>query len=483
MKVFEKIVSVLPYLLVFVASLYPPSDPDLGWHLKYGEYFFQHQSILRDNTFSTMMPGFHWSNSSWLTDVVSYMLYASGGFFGLIIASALIVAMTFFFFSKAARLSVWDETLLFPLILYLETPINLVSFRGQQISMLLLGVLVFLLSLFEKRQKTIYLTIPLFLLWVNLHGEFILGLAFFAVWIAIYFLQKFFLIHKKDFRKTFSDTKNLGIVFLLCCLATFINPFGIGIHLTTLSHFGSPLLENIAEYLPFPMLSQPWWNQVIVAVLLGMGFIFLFFRERLSLNIPLFGGIILLYLLSFNVRRYAWPAYYLILPILKPFSNFFKPDKKKTMLIASGVMIIFMLIVVVFDKYPLSKFMTYSWDKYCQEYYIKCSPKSAEFIIKNKLTENLYSLYGWGGWLIWNYPEIKPTIDGRMHMWKDEKNYSGFIDYYEYEQNMKDIDVSSYNVVYMSYEKPIFYHMLKLVENGKWKLIYKDEFAGIFVRN
>src|SRR4029078_13720958 len=102
-RVFKFIVNLLPYLFVFIATLYLPRDPDLGWHLKYGEYFFQHYQILRENIYSTLMPHYIWANGSWGTDILTYILYATGGFLGLIIAAAVIVTLTFFFFSKAAR--------------------------------------------------------------------------------------------------------------------------------------------------------------------------------------------------------------------------------------------------------------------------------------------------------------------------------------------------------------------------------------------
>src|SRR5690348_7569702 len=94
-KTFDRIIPILPYLIVFIFSLYPPSDPDLGWHLKYGEYFWQHGSLLRDNIFSVMMPAFHWANTSWLMDIIDYAVFHLGGFFGISLLSALVVALTF----------------------------------------------------------------------------------------------------------------------------------------------------------------------------------------------------------------------------------------------------------------------------------------------------------------------------------------------------------------------------------------------------
>jgi hypothetical protein len=114
---------------VFVST----DDLDLGWHLKYGEYFFTYGQVLRENAFSTMMPDYQWVNHSWDTDILTYAIFRTFGFFGLSVA-AVVIALTFFF-SKAARLSLWEETILCPVLLVLLYPLNAVSFRSQLLSL------------------------------------------------------------------------------------------------------------------------------------------------------------------------------------------------------------------------------------------------------------------------------------------------------------------------------------------------------------
>ena len=128
-NVFEKLINFFPYLFVFLASLHFPTDPDLGWHLRYGEYFFQHGKVLYDNTFSQLMPDFKWANTSWATDLISYFTFHNFGFFGLTVLGAVIIALTFYFFSKAAKLSFFEKSLIFPLIIYFMDPLNTISFR------------------------------------------------------------------------------------------------------------------------------------------------------------------------------------------------------------------------------------------------------------------------------------------------------------------------------------------------------------------
>ena len=103
-----------------------------------------------------------------------------------------------------------------------------------------------------------------------------------------------------------------------------------------------------------------------------------------------------------------------------------------------------------------------------------------QFLLKNKPQGKLLTLYNWGGWLIWNYPEIKPSIDGRMHLWKDEKDYSAFNEYFPFEQNQQDINIAGYQVVLMSPTKAMYVRLKQLVREGKWKLLYEDDVSGIF---
>ncbi len=502
MRHFQKLLYVLPYVVVFILSLFHPSDPDLGWHLKYGEYFYQHGTLLRDNTFSTLMPDYHWANTSWLTDIISYTAYHLGGFFGLSLLGAFVVTMTFHFFAKASKITLWEQTIVFPIMVYLEKPINEISFRGQQAVLLFLGVMLYLISLYEKKPKALWLIVPLFWIWVNIDGEFLLGYVLFVLWIGLYIIkklaekiliftpqkgkaQKWFGFSWKKLMQAISEEKNeislLLTIAALSLLATLINPFGYGLHMDAISHIGNPLLVDIGEYLPFSMYSQGWWNEVLVGILLMFGLFILSFRGKFLQVFPILGGGLLLYLLSLQTLRYAWPAYYLLFPLLAMTANFLRPDKKKITKISSSILLLIFLVIALWTRYPFTKYTNFRWDEYCQVQVLPCSSTSAEFMISHHLTHNIYSLYGWGGWMIWNYPQAKPEIDGRMHLWA-QNGYSAFTNYYSIEQDISDIDNTTYNVAYMSPGKPVYKRLIQLSREGNWKEVYQDNVSAIFVR-
>lgn len=185
--------------------------------------------------------------------------------------------------------------------------------------------------------------------------------------------------------------------------------------------------------------------------------------------------------LSFLVRRYLWTTYYLAIPLMQPMIAFFKPEGRKWQMISGTFILTAFLLLSFFIDNPFKRVENMSWQIYCRKFQ-GCSDGAVKFIVEHKLTNDLLTFYNWGGWLIWNHPDVKPSIDGRMHLWEDEKGYSAFAYYFPFEQNQADIDDSKYNVVLMTPEKPMYERLWELVNEGKWRLAYEDDYTGVFVR-
>ena len=476
---YKYIFHLFPYIGVFIASLFRPYDADLGWHLKYGEYFFKNGKVLNDNIFSTQMTNFHWVNSSWGTDLISYAAFHVFGFLGLTVLAAFIITLTFFFFSSAFKLSFWEQSVVFPLIIYFEHPVNQVSFRGQLLSLMFLGALMLILAkASEKSKKYLLFLPPLFVLWANIHGEFLLGVGILISW--VFFSMFISAVKSKRIFASMISQKWLLAVVVVSILATLIHPFGYKIYTESVNHFNNPLQIAVVEWNPLEVESYLWWQHIIVAMLVLIGGVLLTFESKLKSQLFQICMAVLLLVVAVSVRRYAWPAYYLSIPLLAPIALFFKPKVKRELIGVPIIISLLFISVATVDKLPLSQFSTMNWDKFCSEY-LRCSPKATEYWAKHT-NQKYLTYYNWGGYIIWNYPNAKPSIDGRMHLWKDELGFSAFEKYYEYEQNFKDINLSDYNQVLISAEKPIFARLMQLSKEGKWKLEYADSNASVFKR-
>ena len=44
--------------------------------------------------------------------------------------------------------------------------------------------------------------------------------------------------------------------------------------------------------------------------------------------------------------------------------------------------------------------------------------EAVEYLKREKIEGNIFNFYDWGGYLVWNLPEKKLFIDGRMTEWK-----------------------------------------------------------------
>lgn len=498
------ILPIFLYLFIFIAALYRPHDPDLGWYLKYGEYFFKYHHILRDNILSTTMTDYHWVNHSWFTDIVQYAIYKNFGFFGLSIVGAAVITMTFFFLFRAFGLTLWDQILLSPLLLYFESAVNSTSLRAQLFTFLFLSILFYLLNTYkDSLSKKLFFIPLLFLVWANMHGEFILGIALFFIWIFVRILVLLF-TSGEERKYVGKHVLFFTSLFVASILVSLINPFGIGVYVEALKHGGSQAQKYILEWIPFPDRSNLWWNHIAAGCIAAFGATLLFFgglekhesstskktqaQQHFYLNefqekLPIIVIAIALFALTFFLRRYAWPMYYFLLILFQPVSEFFNPKElKKGVVIFLTIILILSFVAIYFIKKPFKQYYTMSWDVYCHEY-MDCSKGAADFLLKQHYKGKLLTLYNWGGWLIWNYPQIKPTVDGRMTLWQDEKGYSAFIEYYKLEQNLTDIEKTDYDVVFFSTQKPLYNRLLELSDQGKWNLVYRDQSAAVFVKN
>ncbi len=485
LRLLGAVTSFIIYLSVFLASFSYPIDPDLGWHLKYGQYFWQYHRVLRDNTFSALMPYFKWNNSSWATDLLTYQTFHHFGFVGITILGALVITATFFFIGRAAKLNLFEKSVIFPILTYVVSPVNQISFRGQLLSLLFIGVMYYILSKYgQTNKKIILLLIPFFTLWSNFHGEFILGLALFFIWVVVYIAKEIYLTYRTNLKKFINNEKFLLLSFFGSIFSVLINPFGLGVYIETLGHFENPLQQSVIEFQPLNSFSTVWWHQLIAGLILVIGLAMLGIGKKTLDKAPYYIPSFILFIFTFWIRRYAWPFYYSLVFLLKPAVNFLKPESQKYTVLVSGIFAVSFLAISIWTKYPFDKFSQMNWSMFCK-LSVGCSPTAAQAVIDNGLNNSkLLTIYDYGGWLIWNYPQIKPTIDGRMHLWRDKNGYSGFEYYYPIEQNTTgDIDSAPYNIVLTSNRKPIYNRLVKLTNQRKWKVIHADKFSAVFVRN
>lgn len=132
------------------------SDPDFWWHLKTGEWIWQHKAIPYVDPFSYTFKGAEWINYEWLFHAVIYPIYQLSGFGGLIIFVVIGVLLTFLILFFSCREVDGGNKWLSITILFLALLAAWGRFdiRPQIISFLLLALYVYLLILHEEERIT-----------------------------------------------------------------------------------------------------------------------------------------------------------------------------------------------------------------------------------------------------------------------------------------------------------------------------------------
>lgn len=412
------------FTLLFFLFLYPTNSTDLGWHLKYGEYFTQHGKILKENTFSYIMPDFVWTNDSWVYDLVMYHLFHTFGFYGLAIAGALVGVVLVILLFRSVKTSLSTFVIVcIPFYIVVHT-VFYHGFRAQTVSLVLLALTLVILRIAMKAKQMSYFVLLssffLFLFWANWHGEYLVGLTYIAIITLSKTIDEYVSKQKIEVYKTLLPILGIGFV------ASFITPFGIENHIQGIVHVFSSRLDGIGEWSSWPKDSWIWWTVVFYAALLLWIVIQHKKLQKAEYVLPL----VLFGIQAFLHRRIQGIWAVVTFPLLVEIISGYKISQnvKPAYYVFSSLLALF----VSWQSIQAHKPWISSWDEYCvSQPYTMCSEQMVEYLRTNPMEGTMFNFYNWGGYLIWRLPEEKVFIDGRMVSWKDPK--TGFLPYQSYE--------------------------------------------------
>ncbi len=484
-------------------------DPDFGWRLRVGEIIMR-QGIPKTDPFSYTMGSFPFVDHSWFFSLLIALTFPvfSNGLSSLILTffifASLFIAMSrlneaedFQHADLDARYEKWLHPMVVTIIAFF---LLFFSVRAQIVSWLNFAVLNLLLFRKDNYSRYKYFLPVIFLIWANLHGGYSLG-----IMILVYFVVFRFVINKKG---SWKDV----LILILSILATLVTPYRFeGWREVASSLFDSRLRWTIAEWMP----SVTFFDMSMVFYIAMSTFMVFFKRKGLpKIQYILFWGLLILgissrrnmpYFMLYSLPLTAISINKLYLDVAD------NKDSRERFRIAFGFIRVFSVLLLIFQMY-FTYWKTYVSDNMTtrgSDFY----PVEAVSYLKGKsLQGEIFSSYGWGGFLIWQLPGKKVFIDGRMPSWKftpkdlSKETSSAYDDYLAIEKG--DLDFNSvsdkYNIEYVlwpkekvtllsSLEKKIkninffgkkdddFSFTEYLNKNG-WSLIYMDPTSEVYTR-
>ncbi len=230
-------------------------DADVGWHIRDGEQILQTHAIPRVDSFSATLNGQPWFAWEWLYDAGIAFIHAHAGLNGVVFFTAVVVAATFAFALRSAlKAGANLPVAIFLLGLSLAASTIHLLARPHVVSWLLAVVWFSVLhtgasSVDQADHKRIYWLPFLMLLWANLHGGFLLGFVFLAIYVAdaafVYWRTR-----ELAARHLAANwLKQLALASGLTFLASLINPYGISLYAHIYRYLGDRfLMDHIDEF-------------------------------------------------------------------------------------------------------------------------------------------------------------------------------------------------------------------------------------------
>lgn len=470
------------YIVLFLLLLSPYTDPDFGWHYKYGEYFFQNHSLLMHDVYSWTMPGYAWVNHSWGFDLLLYVIFHSFGFLGLSVAGACIGVCVFYLLTRNYNLTIRQKVIAG--VIYSQFTWNIFwqGMRSQTVSFFMLALTVYVLTFFEKKPRAVFFLPIIFLLWVNLHGSFTLGL----FTLLLFLLSELAVLVREQKRKLShvfvpKSLFMLAAAFILSVAATCINPFGYRVYTEVFKYINNPLMNAVEEWKGIPIISFTFLVFFLYCGFLIYGFLKRKDAHNFSYLALALGGAIL------TIRSLRFMGFFMVLSMpmlflsLKEFSKSLKNNK-----IASFGFYVLLSIVAIdlfLELPPKVRLISYSYEEYCAVS-TNCSEKLIQMLLKNPPKGRGLNVYKAGGYLVGRGVTSKIFIDGQMDVWQDAGGYSPFRDYIDmyFFGDSKKFRKYNFNWLIIEPNSYLGRSINKVPELGSWRQIYRDNNLVYFVK-
>lgn len=409
---------ILFFLLILFLCLRPVIDPDLGWHIGTGRYILEQRTIPQKDIFSFTQPDYAYAYLYWLSEFFIYIFFLLSGLWGVTFFYALIAAAGFWILANMIKKRGKKLNIHYFLIYFIPISIWVIGLRTQVVTFLGLVLLYYIFDQKELKLTKSYWFIPLmFILWANMHGGFILGLAFLGLMILFKIIEILY-SNLKTKKKKFEISKFI-LLTILAASSVLVNPYGFQMYKQALqiatNRFNAqynldwqPLITDESHTFVFALLLF-----VVVALILLTG-------KRISWKEKIL--VLLFFLLSLKTKRFVLPLLVVLLPTFFSYVySFFSARKKMFNTNQFPLFVALFSVALIFIGESTQKKLT-MWTAYqSQEYYatklsndLKYPYHAVAYMKENGVPDRLLNEFYWGGYLIWNLPDHKFFIDGRM---------------------------------------------------------------------
>ncbi|MFZ3331047.1 MAG: hypothetical protein WA197_10490 [Candidatus Acidiferrales bacterium] len=446
-------------------------DPDLWWHIKTGELILSTHRWATTDPYSYTAKGMPWMSCEWLGDVVFAAVYRISGLRGLqallvVLASAVILAL-YAFATLRSRNSKAGFVAAAVLLALANASFNL---RPQMMGYLFLILTLIALERFRQgKQRAVWMLPILFMIWINSHGSWIIGLGVVALYIACG-LVSFQLGSLEAQRWSTSERMRLEAVLMLSLAAIMVTPYGVRLAAYPFA---------VASSYPIAIANILEW-QVMPFNLVG-GKIFL--------------GLVLGFFLAQMAFRFSWRIYEILLFVFSTamacihvrfvllFVPFFAPlfvtvlaqwvpgyDRSKDKYLLNFALMAGIMIAMV-HYFPSKTDME---KKVADQFPVH----ALEYVRLHPVPGPMFDSYGFGGYMI--FSGYKTFIDGRGELFEEVGVFGDYMHITMLKPGaMKVLGAYGIQSCLMQRDEPF---STVLASMPDWQKVYSDDVSALYVK-
>lgn len=475
---------MIPALLIItLLSFHTITEPDMGYHLAGGRWIAQNHSVPQSDPFTYTVPDNPYTDIHWLYQLGAWYLWQWGNAFLYVLIHTLCIVLAV---ALAMRLSLltgaagWLITVL--VLLGAVASDHRFSVRPEVISWLLMMILMSLLESWSSNRTRsagpLFFLPLIMLLWVNIQGIFIVGLAV----IFSYVVDDLIRHRRISWSLWTSALASLG--------AVFINPYGwrgalfpiiLSSRLSGKNAFATYIGEffspwNMLISVPAPGTHFMLGAYVVLAVSIPVLLLITWRKTpiRYWLLVIIFG------VLAAQAIRNI-PVFCLVsLPIgAHALASFNWPRRWQR-----SATVMTLMFTMIFGGLIL----TGEWHRMTRKEWRPgysltntfLPVDATQFLIDHNLDGRILNELRHGGYLIWKW-QHPVFIDGRLEVIQHE-----FFEYYiqslKKRSPWKPVNDYDIQIALFSY-RVVPGWMLRFMASDDWRLVYRDQENAIFLRN
>ena len=461
-----------------IAYKLPVRDPDIWWHLKTGDWIVAHHVVPSVGIFSRTAGTHAWVAYSWLYEVLLSCAYAWFGLVGFALFGVLVtlfVAVILFWMLHRLCGQFWIAWLLAVIASY--------SFLFSLLPRPVFGSMAFFaveITFLLEAQRTgsirrLWWLPLLFVLWANIHIQFVYGLLVVGLFFGVNLVER--VASWRGFEPDFIQPPKLPLsglmgMVLACFAATFVGPYTYRLYyvLADLSQSHVPY-SMILEMQAFRFNSL---RDYLVLLLTMAAFFALGWRSKLDLF-----KLSLLIIASFIAFRTVRDAWFLCICATAFVADFRPPEDLPTPMLKvpelAAVATVLVISMLLFARN--TGFDTRNLDRTISREF---PVNAVNFVRRNLPAGPLYNNLDWGGFLVWYLPQYPVAIDGRTNIYGDEMVQLMYNSSRGDESYTSDPYLNHAGLVLLPKKTPL---AALLTVDPRFRLVYDDELAVVFVRN